>query len=336
MRKIVFFDVWDGDKQYYQRAFKNIFNIETVYTDEPLTEVTVRQYADAAIVSVSVTSDVSANAVSKLPELEYIASRSSGYDHIDVACADEHDVLVSTVSGCIEATVAEHTMMLLLALARRLGDTTRHITDRVVDHGEITGFEVAGKTIGIIGCGRVGRRVARAAAGLDMNIIGYDPHPPEDDAISYASFDYVLENSDIVSLHAPGGKTTRHMVDADTLARMKKGAVLLNTANGDLIDTKALIDALFSGHISAAGLDVLEGEQLLRFEEEIALLHPDVGTQDLLLNAEHDALLRMPNVIVTPHNGFNSQEAVHRIRQDTAENIKHYLKHEPRNVINKQ
>ncbi|PSO44342.1 hypothetical protein BRC21_01535, partial [Candidatus Saccharibacteria bacterium SW_7_54_9] len=295
-QKIVFFDTWGGDKPYYTRRLKNVFNVSTEYTDEPLTEVTASRHQDVTIASVSVTSDVSARALAKLPELEYIASRSTGVNHIDTEAADGSDVLVSTVPARIEATVAEHTIMLLLALARQLGETTQHVQERVVDHTQATGFEVAGKTIGIVGCGRVGGYVARVAAALGMDVIGYDPQQPPNEHIAYASFDHVLENSDILSLLAPGNQETKHMINADRLAQMKQGAVLLNTAAGDLIDTGALIEALFSGHIGAAGLDVLEGEQLLRLDEEIALLHPDVSRQDLLTNAEHDALLRMPNV----------------------------------------
>jgi D-lactate dehydrogenase len=335
-QKIVFFDTWAGDKPYYTRRLKNVFNVRMEYTDEPLTEVTASRHQDMTIASVSVTSDVSARALAKLPELEYIASRSTGVNHIDTEAADGSDVLVSTVPARIEATVAEHTIMLLLALARQLGETTQHVRQRVVDHTQATGFEVAGKTIGIVGCGRVGGYVARVAAALGMDVIGCDPKQPPNEYITYASFDHVLENSDILSLHAPGNQETRHMINADRLAQMKQGAVLLNTAAGDLIDTGALIEALFSGSIGAAGLDVLEGEQLLRLDEEIALLHPDVSRQDLLINTEHDTLLRMPNVIITPHNGFNSQEAIGRIRQETAENIKQYLQHQPRNVVNKK
>lgn len=333
MRKVVFFDTQTGDKRYYTRAFKNVYTIEIVYTSEPLTEVTARRYNDAAVASVSVTSDVNENAIAKMPDLEYIASRSTGVNHINIPATAYHDVLVSTVSTHVEATVAEHTIMLLLALARRLPEAMQQIQERVVDHAEITGLEVAGKTMGIIGCGRIGRRVARIAASLGMNVIGYDPQPEEDECISYVERSELLATSDVISLHSPLNDETHHLIDTGALAEMKSGALLLNTASGGLIDTRALIDALFSGRIAGAGLDVLEGEQLLRLDEEISLLHPEVRKQDLLLHAEHEALLRIPSVIITPHNGFNSHDALERIRQETAENIKQYLKHEPQNLV---
>lgn len=336
MRKIVIFDVHGEDKQYYRRTFKNVFATRVECTEEPLTPVTAKRYSDAAIASVSVTSDVDERVFEKMPDLEYIAARSRTYGHIDIKAAKGHHVLVSTVKTSDETSVAEYTIMLMLALARRLREGVRQVQEGVLEYPDTTGFDIAGKTLGIVGCGRIGHRVAALANGLGMDILGYDPSPDESDLITYTDFRQVLDESDVLSLHAPPGTDTHHMMNADTLAQMKKGAVLLNTADGSLIDTQALIDALFSGQVGAAGLDVLEGEQLLRFEEEISLLHPDAQTQDLLHTTEHDVLLRTPNVIVTPHIAFNSRDTLQRIRHSTADNIKQYLRHEPRNLVTKK
>lgn len=336
MRTIVFFDVHGEDKRYFKRTFKNVHGIKVVCTTEPLTPVTAKKYSQAVAVSVFLTSDVNQKVLETMSKLELIATRSTGYDHIDTVAAKRHHVLVSTVPRYGEKTVAEFTFMLLLALARRLPESREQVSERLIDHPAITGFDIDGKTIGIIGCGRIGRQVARMARGFGMDVLGYDPHPEEDEHITYVSLSELLSGSDVISLHAPATKATRYLINSDTIAQMKSGVTLLNTARGELIDTQALIDALFSGQIGAAGLDVLEGEQLLRFNEEVSLLHPDASTRDLLLNAEHNVLLRMPNVLITPHNAFNSQEALRRIRYTTAENIKRYLMHEPQNLIRQQ
>lgn len=333
MGKIVFFDVHGEDKHYFKRTFKNVFSSRVECTDEPLTEVTAKKYTDATAISVFVTSDVNKKVFDKLPDLEFIATRSTGHDHIDVEAARTHHVLISNVPAYGEATVAEYTIMLLLALSRRLPESTQQVQDRIINYPEITGSDVCGKTIGLIGCGRIGSRVAQTAAALGMDVLGYDPYPDDDGNIKFVEMDELLKESDIVSLHAPSTKDSKHIINSDSLARMKKGVILLNTARGDLVDTHALVECLFSGHVAAAGLDVLEGEQLLRFDEEVSLLHPDADTQDLLLSAEHNALLRMSNVIITPHNAFNSKEALARIRHTTSENIKKYLMQEPQNIV---
>lgn len=333
MRKIVFFDVHGDDKRYFKRTFKNVHATEVVCTDEPLTPVTAKQYGDMTVASVFMTSDVTEKVFDTLPDLEMIATRSTGYDHIDMQAARKHHVLVSTVPRYGEKTVAEFTIMLLLSLSRRLNESMGQVDDRLIDHPEITGFDVCGKTLGVIGCGRIGQHVARIANGLDMDVLGYDLYPGKDENITYTSWDELIASSDIISLHVPASKHNHHLIHTEVIENMKKGVVLLNTARGELIDTQALVDGLFSGHVRAAGLDVLEGEQLLRFDEEVSLLHPDASAHDLLLNAEHNVLLRMPNVIVTPHNAFNTREALQRIRHTTAENIKQYLMHEPQNIV---
>lgn len=333
MRKIVFFDVHGDDKRYFKRTFKNVFEAEVACTEEPLTQVAAKRYADINIASVFITSDVNQRAIGYLPDLEMIATRSTGYDHIDIKTAKENHILTSTVPEYGEATVAEFTIMLLMSLARRLREGMEQVHDRLINHEEITGFDLEGKTIGLVGCGSIGEHVARIADGLGMHVIAYDPKPRESEYVEFVSLDELYERSHVVSLHAPSNKDNYHMIDSDAIAKMRKGVVLINTARGELVDAQALINGLYSGQVSAAGLDTLEGEQLLRFDEEIALLHPDASTRDLVMSAEHNVLLRMPNVIITPHNAFNSKEALQRIRHTTAENIKKYLMHEPQNVV---
>ena len=333
MRKIVFFDVHGDDKRYFKRTFKNVFEAEVVCVEEPLTQVSAKRYADAEIISTFITSDVNSKVIEYLPNLEMIATRSTGYDHIDISAAKKSHVLISTVPEYGEATVAEFTIMLLMSLARRLRESMEQVHDRLIDHEEITGFDLEGKTIGLVGCGRIGEHVARIATAVGMHVIAYDPYPKESEQVEFVGLDELYERSHIISLHAPSSKDNYHMIDAKAISKMRKGVVIINTARGELLDAQALIDGLYSGQVGAAGLDTLEGEKLLRFDEEIALLHPDASNRDLVMSAEHNVLLRMRNVIITPHNAFNSKEALQRIRHTTAENIKRYLMHEPQNVV---
>ncbi|MEX0748929.1 MAG: NAD(P)-dependent oxidoreductase [Candidatus Saccharimonadales bacterium] len=333
MQKIVFFDTHGGDSRYFKQALKNLFKYEVVTTPQPLNETTVTEYADAAIVSVFVTSAVTAKVVAALPQLELIAARSTGYDHIDLAAAAHQHTLVSVVPSYGDKTVAEYTFMLLLSVMRRLDESQRQIELGVIKYRELIGSDLNGKTIGLIGCGQIGRQVAKIARGFEMEVIGFDINSKESEHINYRDFDTVIAESDIISLHLPATKQTRHIIDKSVLEKMKSGVVILNTARGELIDTSALIEALYSGRVGAAGLDVVEGENLLRREEEIALLHPEARMQDLVHQTEHSVLLRMPQVVLTPHNAFNSREALARIRQTTSENIKQFLLHSPQNIV---
>ncbi len=332
MKKIVFFDANEGDEEYFVSAFRNVLKSEIAFCPKPLSDATVEDYADARIVSVFVTSDVNKRVIEKLPNLELIATRSTGHDHIDLKTAKKHHALVSTVPTYGEATVAEYAFMLLLSLTRRLQESIDQLDKGVITYQDITGTDLTGKTIGILGCGRIGNHVARIAKGFDMNVIGYDANDVDSDTIEMVDFDTLIAESDIVSLNLPGGKETRHIIDAEQIGRMKDGVIIVNTARGELIDTKALTDALYSGKVGGAALDVIEGEGLLRFDEEMALLHPDAKSHDLVLKAEHSILQRIPNVVLTPHNAFNSHEALDRIRNTTAENIRQFMMHNPQNL----
>lgn len=331
-RKITIFDVHSGERAYFRKALKNLYGVDLEMTEKPLDETTVNEFSDTTIACVFITSRVNRAVIARLPKLELVATRSTGYEHIDLKALLETHALASNVPLYGESTVAEYTFALLLALQRKLSDSKEQIEVGVVDHEELTGNDLEGKTLGIIGLGRIGRRVARIARGFGMNVLAYDPFA-SDNEVALVSMEELLKGADIISLHAPLTKQNKHMIDASAISTMKKGAVILNTARGSLIDTKALVDGLYSGHIAAAGLDVIEGEYLLRFDEEIGLLHDQAKARDLQLNAEHQILLRMPNVILTPHNAFNTHEALLRIRQTTRDNIKQYLLHQPQNLV---
>ncbi|RMD67426.1 hypothetical protein D6817_01690 [Candidatus Pacearchaeota archaeon] len=194
------------------------------------------------------------------------------------------------------------------------------------------GFDLKGKTLGVIGVGRIGKHVIRIARGFDMHVLGVDRHPDsflaEELGFEYVSFKEALRRSDIITLHVPYTKDNHHMINKRTLGMMKQGAILINTARGSLVDTDALIEALDSGKLSGVGLDVLEGEELIK--EEKQLLYDKTKVEALQTLAKDHILLAKDNVVFTPHIAFYSQEALERIIRHTLENIKSFIKGEPR------
>lgn len=280
---------------------------------------------DTEIISVFVSSTITREIIAALPNLKLIACRSTGFNNVDLEAAQERGISVVNVPTYGEDTVAEYTFALLLTLTRKLSAVFSPEKEDF-SFTNFTGTDLAGKTIGIVGTGHIGRKVIRIAKGFSMNIIAHDIQP--DDALastlgfSYVELDELLQRADIVSLHVPYLPTTHHILNDDRLSHMKPGALLVNTARGELVDTKALTNSLTAGHLGGAALDVIEGEAILHYSQESTLLQAAHIPQDTLLHeAEISVLKKMPNVILSPHNAFNTVEAIGRINQTTAQNI---------------
>lgn len=287
------------------------------------------------------------------PRLRLITTRSTGVNHIDLAACHARGVTVCRVPDYGETTVAEHTFALLLALSRRLLEV--RITPQ---HGRFSyeatrGFDLCGRTLGIVGLGHIGQSVARIARGFRMRVLAYDLAPREEIAgrlgCEYASLEALLEQSHVLSLHVPLTDETHHMLDRAALARCRPGVVIINTARGGLIDTAALREALDSGHVAGAGLDVLEDERVMR-EPAASIIARDISEhlrdarpapeahdpariRELQQLMHDDALLARPNVVFTPHVAFNSIEAIARIREVTLENIAAFAAGRPVNAL---
>jgi D-lactate dehydrogenase len=268
--------------------------------------------------------------------LKLIATRSTGYNHIDTHYCAERDIMVSNVPTYGENTVAEHVFALLLTISHRLREAMeRARSGRFTPEG-LEGFDLQGKTLGVIGTGNIGRHVIRIARGFAMQVLAFDVKPNSQLAAEmgfrYASMDELLAGSDIVTLHVPALPQTEHLIDERAIARMKQGAIIINTARGSIVEARALIEALRSGKLSGAGLDVLPDEPLIREEAEL-ISSIFANQQDIReLVADH-ILLNMPNVIVTPHSAFNTREAIARITITTVANIVSFLGGAPANVV---
>jgi D-lactate dehydrogenase len=333
MASIAFFEIEEWEKNYIK---KSLGNHKLLFFKEKLTPRNASKAKNVDALAVFIYSKVDKEILKSLPKIKLVTTMSTGFDHIDLVECKKKGVTVCNVPTYGENTVAEHTFALILAISRKIVDAvdnTRKGDFRLIG---LRGFDLKGKTIGIVGCGNIGIHVARIAKGFEMNVLVFDIHKDAKLAkkigFKYATMDNLLKNSDIVTLHVPDNKYTHHMINDKTLKKFKKGAVLINTARGGLIDDTVLLKALNNRQIAYAGLDVLEGECAIREEKE--LLHPEfMKACDLQTVLEDHILLRKPNVYVTPHNAFNSREALLRILDTTIGNIQGFLKKKPINTL---
>lgn len=333
--KITFYQLFEETQQQYLEG--RLSDHDLTFTDKPLNLSTVKLAQDAGVVSVFVGSEVNKEIIAQL-NAQLIVTRSTGYDHIDLEAAKKAGITVCNVPFYGENTVAEHTLALLLALSRRIPESIERVREGAFNYDGLRGWDLKGKTLGIIGGGHIGTHVARMARGFQMEVLVYDLHPDEKLAqeigFAYAAeLDDLLVQADVISLHLPLNNNTQHFLSAAEFAKMKAGVYILNTARGGLIDTDALVEALESGKVAGAGLDVLEEEEAL--DDELELLAEESTSKDQLETILQDhALIEMPNVLITPHNAFNSNGAILRILDTTVENIKSFEAGNPENVVN--
>lgn len=323
--RVAFFEVTSSDRE----LFKDIpEGVEAEFYEEPLSEETVSRAAGCSVVSVFVHSHISRGMLEQIPDVRCILTRSTGFDHIDCVAARERGVVVSYVPAYGAHTVAEFAFALILGLSRRIiRAQTMMAAGNFRDDVSIRGFDLFGKTLGVIGTGKIGKNVVRIAQGFGMRVVMHDAFPDEafahETGAIYLSLSELLARSDIVTLHAPSTAETRHMINPDTLAQMKSGAHLINTARGELVDTEALLAALTSGHLAGAGLDVLEAERAL-----------EGGADDSRAAiAATRALIALPSVIATSHVAFFTREAVAEIIATTIENLRGFIRGEPQNLV---
>lgn len=326
--KLAFFEIeqWEGE---YIKAKLQIPNSKLQFTTEKLNNDNLPQEHDAEVISVFVGSSVDKDVVAAFRNLKLITTRSTGFDHIDLVAAKKRGIKVGYVPGYGDNTVAEFAFGLILTLSRKIYDGFDRLreTGRYSFEG-LRGFDLKGKTIGIVGTGRIGCCMIKIAHGFDMNIVASDPFPKEELAkqynFKYISFDELLSESDIISLHVPYNKETHHLINAKNIKKIKKGALLVNTSRGGVVETDALVKALNEGILAGAGLDVLEEEGVIQDERQFLLYgHPEEHNLKTVL--QNHVLIDMPNVIITPHNAFNTKEALERILDADILNIKEFI-----------
>ncbi len=291
---------------------------------------------DATALCTFIESPIGEAELNRFPSLRLIATRSTGFDHIDLEATKARGIVVVNVPSYGENTVAEFTFALILSLSRRVPEASEKVRTGSFSPNDLRGFDLAGKTIGVVGCGHIGMHVIKMANGFGMKVLGYEVHPTpgvaEQNNFTYASLPDLLASSDIITLHVPYNAHTHHLINRDNIHTIKKGAYLINTARGAIVETEALVDALKNDILAGAGLDVLEEEGDL--VDETALLsapHPNEGA--LRITLENHYLIGHPRVIVTPHVAFNTIEAMKRILDTTIDNIQRFSAGSPANIV---
>ncbi len=331
---IAFFETTEKEKASFERYFHGS-SYKLLIFDKSIEEVPAYDYKDADIISVFNTSKIDKNELTKIPKLKFIAVRATGYDNVNLRACKDFGVAVSNVPGYGKTTVAEYAIMLILMLFHKMPAVMDSVETGRVNYKKLTGNVLSGKTLGIIGAGRVGTSVAKIATAMGMHVIAYDPYPNEEASqkigFSYVSLNELLKGADVITIHATLNPTSKHMINKSTLEMMKDDAILINTARGPIVNTLDLVDALKNNHIRGAGLDCIEGEGTIDIDTEPELLFK--GEDNLYNLAEVDILSKMNNVILSPHNAFNSNESLAILRKTTAQNIYGFIKNHPQNLI---
>ena len=315
MKKIAFFDAKPYDRTWFDQLNQH-YHIK--YYEHKLTPDTISLAHGCEAVIPFVNDTLDRTVIDGLCQegIKMIALRCAGYNNVDRDAARGR-IPVVRVPGYSPYAVAEFTMGLLLTLNRKIHKAYFRTRDFNFSLNGLVGFDLHGRTVGVIGTGKIGQIFIRICQGFGMHVLAYDPYPVQNAGFPYVSLEELLAKSDIISLHCPLTEQTRHLINRDTIAQMKDGVYLLNTSRGMLVESESLLDALKSGKIAGAGLDVYEEETEFFFEER-----SDTVQRDTLLSL----LVSMPNVVLTSHQAFLTNEALHNIAQVTLDNLDAYFK----------
>lgn len=318
MRKIAFFDTKPYDLTFFEKYGKGY---EIKYFENKLNADTASLAKGFDGVIAFVNDDISAQTIDKLYEggVRVIALRSAGYNNVDFRAAYNR-ITVVRVPAYSPNAVAEHAMALLLSLNRKIHKAYNRTRDFDFRLSGLVGFDLCGKTVGVVGTGKIGRIFAQICKGFSMNVLAYDPYPAKDSGLDYVDLDTLLAKSDIISLHCPLTESTHHIINEESIAKMKTGAIIINTSRGQLIDSDSLLSALKSGKIGGAGLDVYEEESEFFFED----FSQTVVRDDIL-----SILVSLPNVIITSHQAFLTNEALENIAKTTIKNLDEFFSDGP-------
>jgi len=316
-RSIAFYDTKPYDRDYFAgRAAER--GLEPHFHEFRLDASNAASAAGSEVVCVFVNDRVDAACLKSLAGhgVKMVALRCAGFNNVDLEAAKELGIQVVRVPAYSPHAVAEHAIALLLALNRKIHRAYNRVRELNFSLGGLVGFDLHGKTVGIVGTGKIGRIAAQIFRGFSCEVLAYDPYPQQEWAVEhgvrYTGLEELLAASDVVSLHLPLTPETFHMIDAGSLARMKAGAYLINTSRGKLVDSTAVIGALKSGHLGGVALDVYEEEEGVFFED-----HSATALQDDVLSR----LLTFPNVLITAHQAFLTDEALTAIAEVTLDSI---------------
>ena len=316
--KILFYDAVSYDVESFDKVLSEYPDIEIIYHETDISKKTVSLAQGCDAICAFVNSDLSAPVLEKLAQvgIKLILLRCAGFNNIDLKKANELGMTVLRVPGYSPEAVAEHAMTLALAVNRHVHKSYIKVRENNFSLVGLTGLNFHEKTAGIIGTGKIGAAMCRICRGFGMRVIAYDMYPNKDlDFVEYMSLDEVLAQSDLISLHCPLTDETYHMINSDTIAKMKNDVVLVNTSRGALVNSEDLIQGIRAGKFFGVGLDVYEEEGDNVFENR---------EDELLQHSITARLLSFPNVIITSHQGFLTREALAAIAHTTLQNAKDF------------
>lgn len=310
-----FFSFQKYETPYYLNPCKNFMFIE-----ESLNENTVKIAHGSEIISCFVNDDLSAKVIERLAKsgLRLIALRCAGFNNVDLKAAEQNKILVVRVPEYSPHAVAEHAVALLLSLNRKIHKAYNRVREGNFSINGLTGFDINGSTVGVIGTGKIGKLFAGIMIGFGAKVLAFDPFPDLElkrMGVDYLTLDEIWMKSDIISLHCPLTLDSHHIINADSLAKMKDGAFLINTSRGGLVESKSVISALKSGKISAFALDVYEEESGVFFFD-----HSSDGIKDDILAR----LMTFPNVLITSHQAFLTKTALQNIADQTLSSMENF------------
>ncbi len=313
--KILFYDTKSYDKDSFENTLKNFSDIEIEYTKSDLDPRTARLAEGFDAVCAFVSSNVGAQTIEILHKkgIRLILLRSAGFNNVDMDAAKKHDIRVMRVPGYSPEAVAEHAMALALCANRRLHKAYNKVRENDFSLSGLMGMNFYEKTAGIIGTGKIGAAMCRICRGFGMKVIAYDVYENPDlkEFVEYVSLDKLLSDSDVISLHCPLMDSTHHMINIDTIKKMKDGVILVNTSRGALVKTKDLIEGIRMHKFAGVGLDVYEEETNNVFEDR---------SDEIMEDSTTARLLSFPNVMITSHQGFFTEEALSAIAETTLQN----------------
>lgn len=317
--RILFYDAKTYDKDSFQSSLSNFSGIEIEYIKSDLDPRTAALAEGFDAVCAFVSSDISAPTLTILHQHKVgaVLMRCAGFNNVDLKKAKELNIRVMCVPGYSPEAVAEHAMALALASNRRLHKAYNKVRENDFSLSGLMGFNFYQKTAGIIGTGKIGAAMCRICRGFGMNVIAYDvyPNPTLQEFVTYKSLDEVLAESDLISLHCPLLDNTRHMINIESIRKMKDGVILVNTSRGGLVKTDDLIEGIRMKKFAGVGLDVYEEETNNVFEDR---------SEEILESSITSRLLSFPNVMITSHQGFFTREALEAIANTTLQNALDY------------
>lgn len=318
--KILFYDTKSYDKNSFEKELQNFTGIEIDYLKTDLVPRTASLAEGFDAVCAFVSSDVNAEALRILHEkgVKLVLMRCAGFNNVDLEAARQLGIRIMRVPGYSPEAVAEHAMALALACNRRLYKAYNKVRENDFSLSGLMGFNFYQKTAGIIGTGKIGAAMCRICRGFGMKVIAYDVYENESlkDFVTYVSLEELLAQSDLISLHCPLMDNTYHMVNIETIRKMKDGVILVNTSRGALVKTADLIEGIRMHKFAGVGLDVYEEETNNVFEDR---------SDEILEHSTTARLLSFPNVMITSHQGFFTEEALGAIAQTTLQNAMDYL-----------